>query len=174
MRVLPIVQVKDIDVEWLRDCIGVVRCALACLPVWCCTRATLSVALLLPCCAARGLSTSPVLHSAVWQWQVVYTIIAACPRVEQVMQEPKLLSGTIRENIALGKRAASFEDITAAAKLANAHDFILQQPQVRTQTAAETCREELVSARRVAAAVVHAGTGEHPVQHLLGATLCAP
>eukprot|EP00041_Stephanoeca_diplocostata_P016572 m.326834 g.326834 ORF g.326834 m.326834 type:complete len:918 (-) comp20409_c0_seq11:3336-6089(-) len=50
-------------------------------------------------------------------------------RIGVVMQEPKLLSGTIRENIALGKRAATFDDITAAAKLANAHDFILQQPQ---------------------------------------------
>lgn len=46
-----------------------------------------------------------------------------------VMQEPKLLSGTIEENIRLGKPGATDQEVQHAAKLANAHDFIMEQPQ---------------------------------------------
>jgi ATP-binding cassette subfamily B protein len=45
-----------------------------------------------------------------------------------VLQEPILFNGTIRENIAYGKPAASFADIMAAARAANAHNFILAKP----------------------------------------------
>lgn len=45
-----------------------------------------------------------------------------------VPQETLLFSGTIEENIRMGKLDASFEEIEAAGKLANAHEFILQQP----------------------------------------------
>lgn len=41
-----------------------------------------------------------------------------------VLQTPQLFSGTIRENIAYGKFDATDEEIIAAAKLANAHEFI--------------------------------------------------
>jgi ATP-binding cassette subfamily B protein len=41
-----------------------------------------------------------------------------------VFQEPALFSGTIRENIAYANPGASEQDIVAAAKAANAHDFI--------------------------------------------------
>jgi ATP-binding cassette subfamily B protein len=41
-----------------------------------------------------------------------------------VFQDPALFSGTIRENIAYGRPDASTEDITKAAKAANAHTFI--------------------------------------------------
>lgn len=41
-----------------------------------------------------------------------------------VFQEPALFSGTIRENIAYGKPKATLAEITAAAKAANAHEFI--------------------------------------------------
>ena len=41
-----------------------------------------------------------------------------------VFQDPALFSGTIRENIAYGRSDASDEDIEAAAKAANAHEFI--------------------------------------------------
>jgi ATP-binding cassette subfamily B protein len=41
-----------------------------------------------------------------------------------VFQEPALFSGTIRENIAYGRPRASLKEIEAAAKAANAHDFI--------------------------------------------------
>lgn len=41
-----------------------------------------------------------------------------------VFQEPALFSGTIRENIAYGRPQASDTEIRAAAKAANAHEFI--------------------------------------------------
>ncbi len=43
-----------------------------------------------------------------------------------VFQEPALFSGTIRDNIAYGSPTASEKDIIAAAKSANAHEFIQQ------------------------------------------------
>jgi ATP-binding cassette subfamily B protein len=45
-----------------------------------------------------------------------------------VMQETFLWSATIRENIAYGRREATEEEIIAAAKLAQAHDFIMETP----------------------------------------------
>jgi ATP-binding cassette subfamily B protein len=45
-----------------------------------------------------------------------------------VLQEPFLFNGTIGENIAYGKPNATFEEIVAAAKAANAHNFILAKP----------------------------------------------
>src|SRR6185437_4294581 len=41
-----------------------------------------------------------------------------------VFQEPALFSGTIRENISYAHPKASLADIEAAAKAANAHEFI--------------------------------------------------
>jgi ATP-binding cassette subfamily B protein len=41
-----------------------------------------------------------------------------------VLQSPHLFSGTIRDNIRYGKLDASMEEIEAAARLVNAHDFI--------------------------------------------------
>ncbi len=46
-----------------------------------------------------------------------------------VLQETTLFSGTIRENIAYGKPEASLEEVTAAAQAAQAHEFILEQPE---------------------------------------------
>lgn len=46
-----------------------------------------------------------------------------------VPQETILFAGTVRENIAIGKLGASEEEIVQAAKLANAHDFIINLPQ---------------------------------------------
>ena len=45
-----------------------------------------------------------------------------------VLQEPYLFSGTIAENIAYAHPDASMEDIIAAAKAANAHEFIVKFP----------------------------------------------
>jgi ATP-binding cassette subfamily B protein len=45
-----------------------------------------------------------------------------------VMQEPVLFSTSIAENIAYGRPGASFQEIVAAAKVANAHDFIVDLP----------------------------------------------
>ncbi len=45
-----------------------------------------------------------------------------------VMQDPVLFSTSIAENIAYGRPGASFQDIMTAAKVANAHDFIVTLP----------------------------------------------
>ena len=45
-----------------------------------------------------------------------------------VLQEPFLFSGSIYENIAFARPDATREDVMAAAKAANAHDFIIQKP----------------------------------------------
>jgi ATP-binding cassette subfamily B multidrug efflux pump len=45
-----------------------------------------------------------------------------------VLQETTLFSGTIRENISFGRSDASDQDVVAAAKAAQAHDFIISFP----------------------------------------------
>jgi subfamily B ATP-binding cassette protein MsbA len=45
-----------------------------------------------------------------------------------VLQDTVLFSGTIRDNIAFGRPDATEEEIVEAAKLANAHDFIVAMP----------------------------------------------
>ena len=45
-----------------------------------------------------------------------------------VLQETVLFRGTIRENIAYGRPGASDDDVVAAAKLANADEFISRMP----------------------------------------------
>ena len=45
-----------------------------------------------------------------------------------VSQEPVLFTGSIAENIAYGKEGATKEEIEAAARMANAHDFISAFP----------------------------------------------
>jgi ATP-binding cassette subfamily B protein len=45
-----------------------------------------------------------------------------------VLQEPVLFSTSIAENIAYGRPGASFQEIVAAAKVANAHNFIVDLP----------------------------------------------
>ena len=46
-----------------------------------------------------------------------------------VLQDTNLFTGTIKENIKYGKEDATDEEVVEAAKLANAHDFILRLPQ---------------------------------------------
>lgn len=46
-----------------------------------------------------------------------------------VLQDTNLFTGTIKENIKYGKENATDEEVIEAAKLANAHDFILRLPQ---------------------------------------------
>lgn len=45
--------------------------------------------------------------------------------IAYVGQDAFLFKGTIRDNIAMGRPEASFEDVVAAAKAAHAHDFIM-------------------------------------------------
>lgn len=49
--------------------------------------------------------------------------------IGMVLQEAVLFSGTIRENISFGRADAAQEEVEAAAKAAQAHDFIMGLPQ---------------------------------------------
>ena len=54
------------------------------------------------------------------------TISSLRKKMGIVTQESILFNDTIRQNISFGKAGAHFEEIIAAAKIANAHDFIMQ------------------------------------------------
>jgi ABC-type multidrug transport system fused ATPase/permease subunit len=47
-----------------------------------------------------------------------------------VSQEPVLFTGSIEQNIRFGKQTATDDEVQAAAKMANAHDFIMALPEV--------------------------------------------
>lgn len=49
-------------------------------------------------------------------------------RIGMVLQESILFSGTVRDNIAYGDAAATLDDVIAAAKAAQAHEFITGMP----------------------------------------------
>jgi ATP-binding cassette subfamily B protein/subfamily B ATP-binding cassette protein MsbA len=50
-------------------------------------------------------------------------------QIAMVLQPPVLFPVTIRENIAYGRPEASFEEVIAAAKVAQVHDFVEQLPE---------------------------------------------
>lgn len=58
-----------------------------------------------------------------------YKISELRKRVAVVLQETILFSGTIRDNIKWGKKDATEEEVIAAAKAAQAHDFIMELPE---------------------------------------------
>ena len=77
-------------------------------------------------------------------------------RIGVVLQEPYLFRGTIIENIAYSKPDASREEIVAAARAANAHDFIVGFPDAydtmlgeRGQTVSGGERQRLSIARAI-------------------------
>ena len=56
-----------------------------------------------------------------------YSLYSVRSLMSIVTQEPILFNDTIANNIRLGKQTASDEEITQAAKVANAHDFIMHK-----------------------------------------------
>lgn len=56
-----------------------------------------------------------------------YSLISLRDRMGIVTQEPILFNDTIASNIALGNPVATIDEIEQAAKVANAHDFIMQK-----------------------------------------------
>lgn len=56
------------------------------------------------------------------------TIDSLRSQIGIVLQETTLFSGTIRENIAYGCPDASMQDVISVAKVAQAHEFIIEQP----------------------------------------------
>lgn len=57
-----------------------------------------------------------------------WTLESLRDQIGMVLQQPILFATTVRENIAYGKPDATDEEIVAAARLADAHDFILSLP----------------------------------------------
>jgi ABC-type multidrug transport system fused ATPase/permease subunit len=57
-----------------------------------------------------------------------YRVAALRAQIGFVLQDSVLFQGTVRENIAYGRPDATDEEIVAAAKIANAHDFIDRMP----------------------------------------------
>ena len=58
-----------------------------------------------------------------------FTLESLRSQISAVLQDNLLFAASVRENIAHGAPAATPEEIEAAARLANAHDFILALPQ---------------------------------------------
>ena len=58
-----------------------------------------------------------------------YTVESLRSQIALVLQSSLLFRATVRENIAYGDPAASVEQVLAAARVANAHDFICALPQ---------------------------------------------
>ena len=56
------------------------------------------------------------------------TLVSLRKRMAMVLQEPFLFNESVKDNIAYGKLDATDEEITAAAKSANAHEFIVDLP----------------------------------------------
>jgi ATP-binding cassette subfamily B protein len=57
-----------------------------------------------------------------------FTLESLRSQISVVLQDNVLFSASVRDNIACAARAATFEDVVAAARLANAHDFIEALP----------------------------------------------
>jgi ABC-type multidrug transport system fused ATPase/permease subunit len=57
-----------------------------------------------------------------------YKVASLRSQIAFVLQDAVLFHGTVRENIAYGRLEATEEEIVAAAKVANAHDFISRMP----------------------------------------------
>ena len=58
-----------------------------------------------------------------------YKVAALRAQIGFVLQDTLLFPGTIRENIAYGRPGATEEEIVAAARIANADEFIVRMPQ---------------------------------------------
>lgn len=57
------------------------------------------------------------------------TVSSLRNQISIVLQDIFLFNGSVAENIAYGSKDASFEDIVKAAKIARAHDFIMDLPE---------------------------------------------
>ncbi|WP_448614951.1 ABC transporter transmembrane domain-containing protein [Modestobacter sp. URMC 112] len=57
-----------------------------------------------------------------------FTLDSLRSQISMVLQETVLLRGTVAENIAYGREGATFDEVLAAAKQANAHDFVMDMP----------------------------------------------
>ena len=79
-----------------------------------------------------------------------------------ILQDTHLFSGTIMENIRFGKLDATDDEVIAAAKLANAHDFIMMMPD-GYNTMIETDGEGLSQGQRQLLSIARAAVCDPPV-----------
>ena len=86
-----------------------------------------------------------------------------------VLQETNLFTGTVMENIRYGKLDATDEECIAAAKLANAHDFITRLPE-GYQTMLTGNGASLSQGQRQLIAIARAAVADPPVMILDEAT----
>ena len=86
-----------------------------------------------------------------------------------VLQDTNLFTGTIRENIRYGKIDATDEEVIAAAKIANAHDFIEMLPQ-GYDTVISGNGSELSQGQRQLLSIARAAISNPPVMILDEAT----
>ena len=86
-----------------------------------------------------------------------------------VLQDVNLFTGTIRDNIKYGRDDASDEDVVEAAKLANAHDFIMRLPN-KYDTMIKGNGESLSQGQKQLISIARAAINNPPVMILDEAT----
>jgi ABC-type multidrug transport system fused ATPase/permease subunit len=91
-----------------------------------------------------------------------YKLSALRAQIGFVLQDTVLFHGTVRENIAYGRPEASDEEIVAAAKVANAHDFISRMPLGYDSTVGER-GETLSGGQRQRIAIARAVVRNSPI-----------
>lgn len=79
-----------------------------------------------------------------------------------VLQDTNLFSGTIKENIKFGKLDATDDEVIAAAKLANAHEFIMMMPN-GYDTMLTNNGESLSQGQRQLISIARAAIADSPV-----------
>ena len=79
-----------------------------------------------------------------------------------ILQDTNLFTGTIRDNIRFGKLDATEDEIVAAAKLSNAHDFIMMMPQ-GYDTVIDGSGEGLSQGQRQLLSIARAAIADPPV-----------
>ena len=86
-----------------------------------------------------------------------------------VLQDTNLFTGTVYDNIRYGKLVATDEECEAAAKLANAHDFIMRLPQ-GYNTVLTGNGAQLSQGQRQLISIARAAVGDPPIMILDEAT----
>ena len=86
-----------------------------------------------------------------------------------VLQDTNLFTGTVYDNIRYGKLVATDEECEAAAKLANAHDFIMRLPQ-GYNTVLTGNGSQLSQGQRQLISIARAAVGNPPIMILDEAT----